>query len=282
MPHQAYDKDMYAALRYCRLWFALARFGLVRELAFRANFLVKITVELLWFAILIIFWDIVFAQTNVVAGWSKQQYMFFVGCFFALEGTLETFFLGNCGEFADMIRSGDLDFVLIKPIDEQFLVSCRNVDWTTVPNIIAGTSVMVHSLVALEWSFDPLRLILFVVLFACSVGLAYSFMLTLTATSVWMVRNQSLFELWWLFTTLVRYPREIFAGTWAAPVGFAFTYVIPVMLIINVPASVMVRGLDLALNWPVVLGTVVATGVVLLVSRWFFRLALRRYRSASS
>jgi ABC-2 type transport system permease protein len=181
-----------------------------------------------------------------------------------------------------MIRSGDLDFVLIKPIDEQFLVSCRNVDWTTVPNIVAGASVMVHSLVALEWSFDPLRLSLFVVLFVCSVGLAYSFMLTLTATSVWMVRNQSLFELWWLFTTLVRYPREIFAGTWAAPVGFAFTYVIPVMLIINVPASVMVRGLDLALNWPVVLGTVVATGVVLLVSRWFFRLALRRYRSASS
>ena len=181
-----------------------------------------------------------------------------------------------------LVRSGDLDFVLIKPIDEQFLVSCRNVDWTTVPNIIAGVSVMIHSLVALDWAFDPLRTALFLVLFACSLGLAYSFMLSLTATSVWLVRNQSLFELWWLFTTLVRYPREIFAGTWASPVGWAFTYVIPVMLIINVPASMMVRGLDMALHWPVVLGTLAATSVLLWLSRRFFRMALRRYRSASS
>ena len=34
--------------RYFRLWFALARFSLVRELAFRSNFLVKIIVEILW------------------------------------------------------------------------------------------------------------------------------------------------------------------------------------------------------------------------------------------
>jgi ABC-2 type transport system permease protein len=273
---------MHTLTRYCRLWVALARFGLIRELAFRGNFVVKISVELLWFAILIIFWETVFAQTRVVAGWTQSQYMFFVGCYFALEGTLETFFLSNCGEFADLIRSGDLDFVLLKPIDEQFLISCRNVDWTTAPNMVAGAAVMIFSLQALDWPVNPLRVFLFLVLFACSVAMAYSFMLTLTASSVWLVRNQSLFELWWLFTTLVRYPREIFAGTWAAPLGWTLTYIIPIMLMINVPANVMVRSLDLALEWPVVLGTGIATAALLFLSRWFFRLALRRYRSASS
>jgi ABC-2 type transport system permease protein len=268
--------------RYCRLWFALGCFGLARELAFRGNFIVKVSVELLWLGILLIFWQTVFAQTNVVAGWTQEQYMFFVGCYFMLEGTLETLFLSNCSEFADLIRTGDLDFILLKPIDEQFLVSCRNIDWTTVPNIFAGAAVMVFSLVGMDWTFEPLRVVLFLALFLCGVAMAYSFMLALTATSVWLVRNQSLFEMWWLFTTLIRYPREIFVGTWAAPVGWTFTYVIPILLMINVPASVMVRGLDIALEWPFVAGTAVATAVLLAASRSFFRLALGRYRSASS
>lgn len=273
---------MYGVARYLRIWYALAHFGLVRELAFRANFLVKVCVEVLWFVILIIFWETVFGQTTVVAGWTKQQYMFFVGCYFALEGVLETFFLGNCGEFAELVRSGDLDFVLLKPIDEQFLVTCRNIDWTTVPNVLLGAGVMVGSLVSAGWTFDPVRIVLFLGLFVCSLGLAYSFLLLLTSSSVWLVRNQSLYEMWWLFTTLVRYPRQIFSGTWAEPLGRFFTYVIPIMLMINVPADVMVRGLGEALQWPLIGLTVGMTVVLLVVSRRVFRLALRRYRSASS
>jgi ABC-2 type transport system permease protein len=273
---------MVGATRYLRIWFALGRFGLVRELAFRGNFLVKVSVEVLWFVILLVFWDTVFAQTNVVAGWTQAQYMFFVGCYFALEGFLETFFLGNCGEFAELVRSGDLDFVLLKPIDEQFLVTCRNFDWTTVPNVLLGVGVMVWSLVELDWTFDPLRLVLFFALFACSLAMAYSFLLLLTSSSVWLVRNQSLYEMWWLFTTLVRYPREIFAGTWAEPLGRFFTYVLPVMLMINVPAHVMVQGFNQILEWPLIGWTMLMTGVLLLLSRRVFRLALRRYRSASS
>ncbi len=264
--------------RYLRLWYALGRFGLVRELAFRGNFLVKITVELLWFGILLVFWQTVYRQTNLVAGWTEEQYMFYLGCYYALEGMVETFFLSNCGEFSDMVRSGDLDFVLLQPIDEQFLVSCRNVDWTTVPNVFAGAILMGNSLVAMDWQFDAARVALFLLLMLCSLALAYSFMLLLTSSAVWMVRNQSLFELWWLFTTLIRYPREIFAGTWAAPVGRIFTYVIPVMLMVNVPAHVMVKLLD----WRLVALTFVATAALLYLTRRFFRLALTRYRSASS
>jgi ABC-2 type transport system permease protein len=273
---------MHTFARYLRMWFALGRFALVRELAFRTNFLVKITVEVLWFAILLIFWETVFAQTSVVADWDKSQYMFFVGCYFAMEGMLETFFLSNCGEFSDLVRGGDLDFILLKPIDEQFLVTCRTVDWTTLPNVVLGCGVMVNALIAMHCTIDPLRVVLFLLLFGCSLALAYSFLLVLMSSSVWLVRNQSLFEVWWLFTTLIRYPREIFGGTWAEPIGRLLTYVIPIMLIINVPANVMVKGLDQALQWPIIALTVAMTVVMLGASRRFFRMALGRYRSASS
>lgn len=268
---------MRSLARYFRLWFAFARFGLLRELAFRTNFLVKIIVEVLWLGILLVFYDTVFQQTSVVATWSSGEYLFFVGCYFALGGVLETLFLENCNEFADLVRSGDLDFILLKPIDEQFLISCRKLDWSTSANIIMGVGVMLYGLREVGWQFDVLEVLLFLTMFACGVLLSYGFLLMLTSASIWFMRNQSLYEMWWLFTTLMRYPREIFRH-WAEPIGWFFYFVVPIMLVTNVPARSMVKGLE-----PLLVGyTAAATVIVLLASRWFFLFALRRYRSASS
>jgi ABC-2 type transport system permease protein len=271
---------MATAGRYLRLWLAFARNGLVRELAFRTNFLVKISVEILWLSLLLVFYRTVFQQTSIVAGWTEGQYLFFVGCYFALGGLIETLFLENCNEFADLVRTGDLDFYLLKPIDEQFLVTCRHIDWSTAANILMGAGVMLFAWWQMDLPFNAGKAGLFLVLFMCGTALAYGFLLLLTSASVWFMRNQSLFEMWWLFSTLMRYPREIFQNQWwAAPVAGFFSFVVPIMLVINVPAQLMV---DKLLDPYLVAYMAAATVVVLIVSRWFFRLALRRYRSASS
>jgi len=269
---------MTAIGRYLRLWSALAKYSLTRELAFRSNFLVKIFVELLWLSILLLFYHTIFAKTDNVANWNREQYLFFVGCYFAMGGVLETFFLENCNNFADLIRTGDLDFYLLKPIDEQFLISCRSVDWSCVPNIAMGGGVMVTAVLQGGWDIDALTVLLFLSVFLCGAVLAYGFLVMLTSASVWFLRNQSLFEAWWLFTTLMRYPREIFSGAWATPVGWVFSFVIPVMLVTNIPSRVMMRTVE-----PEMVAYLFgATVAVLWVSRRFFKYALLRYRSASS
>ncbi len=269
---------MAASLRYLKLWFSFGRYALIRELAFRANYLARITVEILWLSILLIFYRTVFARTSGIAGWTETEYMFFVGCFFALEGLIETLFLENCNEFSDLIRSGDLDFFLLKPIDEQFLLSCRHFDWSTAPNFLMGVGVMALSLYQMPWVFNLPHAALFAVLFLCGLVMAYCFLLTLTSAAIWFTRNQSLFELWWLFTSLMRYPRDIFVGTWASPLGWFFTFIVPVLLVVNLPASVMVKVFD----GRFVAFMMAATMILLVVSRRFFRYALKKYRSASS
>jgi ABC-2 type transport system permease protein len=134
------------------------------------------------------------------------------------------------------------------------------------------------SLYNMGWHFDLVRLLVFFVTFVCGTAIAYSFMLMLTSLSVWMVRNQSLMEMWWLFSSLARYPKEIFLGTWAEPMGLFFTFVLPILVVVNVPASAMVKFLDLRM----VAFTLVATVATVWVSRRFFQHALRSYRSASS
>ena len=55
-------------------------------------------------------------------------------------------------------------------------------------------------------------------------------------------------------------------------------YVIPILLVVNVPSRLMVKVLD---PWTAVFMVVVA-GALLWASRWFFRFSLQKYRSASS
>lgn len=264
--------------RYPRLLARLGSFTLIRELSMRGNFLIKVSVEVLWLGILLAFYETVFARTSVVASWSKQDYLFFVGCFFAINGVLETLFLENCNEFSNLVRTGDLDFLLVKPIDEQFLITCRRIDWSVSPNILMGMGVMVVSLWNKGWEFDLLRVGLFTVTFTCGVAIAYAFMLVLTSFSVWLVRNQSLMEMWWLFSSLARYPREIFQRGWAQSMDVVFTYLLPILLVVNVPARTMVKLIE-----PRMIGFIILVTIVSLwASRLFFQRALRSYRSASS
>ena len=265
-------------LKYLRLLGGLGRYTLTREMAFRGNFLVKVSVEVLWLGILLAFYATVFGKTKAVAGWPEAQYLFFVGCFFAMNGLIEMFFLDNCNDFAELVRTGDLDFLLLKPVDEQFLITCRRIDWGTGPNVLMGAAVMGVALYQMGWHFETIRVLAFLVTFVCGTAIAYCFMLLLTSLSVWMVRNQSLMEMWWLFNSLARYPKEIFRGTWAEPIGVFFTFVLPILLTVNVPANAMVRVLDLRM----VGFTLAATAALFWVSRKFFRHALRSYRSASS
>jgi len=264
--------------KYLHLLGKLASYTLAREMAFRGNFLVKVSVEVIWLGIMLAFYETIFARTKTVASWSKDEFFFFFGCFFALNGLIEMLFLENCNDFAELVRTGDLDFLLLRPIDEQFLITCRKVDWATAPNVLMGFTVMGIALARLHWQFDAVRVVTFFATFACGTAIAYCFMLVLTSFSVWMVRNQSLMEMWWLFSSLARYPKEIFRGSLAAPLGMFFTFFLPILLVANVPSNAMVRTLD-----PWMVGfTLVATAFLLWASRKFFQHALRSYRSASS
>lgn len=268
--------------RYLRLMRAFARFTLLNELAFRINFLVKVSVELIWLGLILIFYDTIFSKTSSIEGWSHAEFLIFLGIYYALAGVVETFFLENCNEFADLVRKGDLDIYLLKPIDEQFLITCRKIDWSTAPNILLGAVIVVWGLAQLpDWHFDAGWMLLFLAAFVCGVAMAYSFLVILMATGVWLVRNQSLMELWWLFTTLMRYPVDIYVGKLASPLGVFFSFVVPILLIIYVPARTLLHRVG-GQYWLFGGVMLAATAVLLVLSRLFFRRALQSYRSASS
>ena len=65
------------------------------------------------------------------------------------------------------------------------------------------------------------------------------------------------------------------------PLQLIFTFIIPVLIVVNVPARMLVRPLE-AQNWWLAAFAILAAVACMAASRWLFQLALSSYRSASS
>jgi ABC-2 type transport system permease protein len=98
---------------------------------------------------------------------------------------------------------------------------------------------------------------------------------------VWLGRNSSIYDFWFYITTFSRYPMEIYSGPIGNWLRLGFTFVLPVLIVVNVPARMLAKPLR-AEYAPLALFAIVATVGSLVVSRWVFQRALLSYRSASS
>ena len=240
------------------------------------------------------FYMLIFSHAKQIGpdtGWQKWEFFVFLATTMFINSLVQAFFMPNAEEFSEMIRTGNLDFALLKPIDTQFLISLHKVDWSSLANFAAGGVLLVVSLYQLTTRPEfPLELswtafVLYPFFVCCGVLILYSLMIGLAATSIWLGRNQSLYNFWFYITNFSRYPMEIYRGwPWGDSLRMVFTYVIPVLIVVNVPARIMAQPLYPAssIGWRLAGFAVVATFASVIVTRQIFKRALLSYRSASS
>lgn len=278
---------------YLQVYLMFARNSLVRDMMFRANFLIEAVSSLSWAVMNVGLYWIIFEHTPSIGegtGWGKYEFFVFMGTTWIINSIVQAFFMPNSEEFSELIRTGGLDFALLKPIDTQFLISFRKVSWSSLSNLLLGIGLLAISLNHLSqrpqqaWQFEPAILLLYPLYVACGVAILYSLMISLAATSVWLGRNQTLYDFWFYITNFSRYPMEIYARGWGLPLLVTFTFVIPVLVVVNVPARMLAQPLMPRADWewPLAAFTLLATVLSVLASRWIFQRSLLAYRSASS
>lgn len=278
---------------YLRVFLTFARNSLIRNMLFRTNFVLESISSASWALMNVGFYLIIFEHTNSIGsqtGWGRYEFFVFLGTTWLINAIVQTFFMPNAEEFSELIRSGGLDFALLKPIDTQFLVSFRKVEWSSLANVLIGLLLLAHSLFHLAsrtehpWHIEPVVWLLYPLYVMCGVTILYSLMTCLAATSIWLGRNQTLYDFWFYITNFSRYPMEIYQHGWGMPLWAVFTFIIPVLVVVNVPARLLAQPLTprASWEWPLAAFTLLATLAAVLFSRWVFQRALASYRSASS
>jgi len=103
----------------------------------------------------------------------------------------------------------------------------------------------------------------------------YSLMFLLTSVSFWTVKAQGIVWGYYNLFNIARLPDAAFHGFFKA----FFTFAIPMILVANVPAKLIVGKLS---SPPDMLLLLAMSVVCFAVSEWGWRLSMRRYTSASS
>ena len=274
-------------INYLRVFLSFARNSLVRDMTFRANFLIDIVTSVAWVLINLGFYTLIFHYTPAIGvgtGWEKYQFFLFLATALLINSLVQSLFMTNADELSELIRTGNLDFALLKPIDTQFVVSLTRIEWCDLGNFAVGLGLMGYSMWELHYLPGLVQIVLYPLYVACGVAIYYSLMIAMSVSSVWLGRNQTLFDFWFYITNFSRYPMEIYEGRWGTPLRHVFTFLVPVLVVVNVPARILVRPLNpqSPADWLLPGFALLATMASLAASRWVFQRALGSYRSASS
>jgi ABC-2 type transport system permease protein len=261
--------------RYGRVFATLWRNSVVREMSFKINFLLWIGVELLWFALQLVFISVIYQHTDRIGTWSKWEVVLLLGASQFIQQVFIAFFLTNCAQLSELIRTGKMDFMLLLPINTRFIISLRQVDLGGFINALSALVVMVYAAHRLQLALAAAHVAGFLCLCMASILVHYSLLFLLATVSFWTVRAQGIVWGYYNLFSLARWPDVAFHGFFK---GF-FTYVIPMLLVANVP----VKLLSGRLSSPGEMVALVAMSVLcFILSELVWRLSLRHYTSASS
>jgi ABC-2 type transport system permease protein len=148
-------------------------------------------------------------------------------------------------------------------------------------NVLFAAALLAYSLSRMSYRLGLVECLLYPFYVVCGIVVLYSLMMPLAACAVWLGRNESLYDYWFYVINFSRYPMEIYRGRVGTPLRLLFTFVIPVLLVVNVPARLMAMPLKPD-AWRLAAIALVATAASFAACRWIFTRALLSYRSASS
>lgn len=261
--------------RYAGLYAALWKNSIVREMGFKSNFLLWIVVEMLWFGLQLSFIAVIYSHTDRIVDWSKWQVVFLMGTSHLIQQCFGALFLSNCVQLSEHVRTGRMDFFLLLPVNTRFLVSMRQVDLGSFVNAGSAMAVVIYAGVQLGLRPGVTELAGF--LFLCASGLLihYSLMFLLSSVSFWTVRAQGIVWGYYNLFNIARLPDSAFRGGFRA----FFTFALPMLLVANVPAKLLVNKLSSSTDMLLLLGMSL---VCFVVSEAGWRYSVRRYTSASS
>ena len=262
-------------LHYAKIWAASARYSITRTLMFRGDFFVWSLVELFWMSVNILTITVIYEHTQSIAGWTKYQMVLLVGTSMLIQRFLMGFFWSSIFEMGRNIRSGNFDFYLAQPGNVMFMATTRKLDPDSLLNSLVAATVVIYA--ARQLGLDPSagQIALYALMVLCGVVIHYSILVLSISMAFWLTSAQGIEGIYFTLTEFSRLPRAAFTGI---ATQMLFVWLLPVVMVTNVPASLLVQGFDLTLSaW------LFGSALVWFAAAVFvFNRGLRRYTSASS
>lgn len=261
-------------MRYVRLYLCFLRFSFSKALEFRLDFVFRIVMDTVWYAMHFLFFTILFRHTAVLGGWTYEQSLVFLGGLFLSDALHMTIFSNNMWWLPILINKGDLDFYLVRPVSSLFFVSLREFAANSFINLVMAVGILAWALARYPGPLDAGSIAIFIACLFVGVFLHYLLNVLFLLPAFWMHTSHGLREIFFSLTEVITRPSGIFTG-W---VRRLLVTVLPFAVIASFPA----RALFEPDRGPVILHLLAVTAAAFLAVLLAWRAGVRSYVSASS
>ncbi len=259
--------------RYLKLYLAFFKNCLIREMEFRSHFILLNLLSLIWALVVMLVFLFIYRNVSVVNGWTLNQMLLLTAIYFLVDRIFDSFFEINFGNFVTLVNRGDLDLVLTKPVNAQFVVSLRHFSFAMIFSNLSMLVVIFYLVRRYFWPLSWFQIASFLVLLICAVIITYSLWFMSLLPVFWWGRVDNIQHLFRPVHQLCRIPIDV-----TGKFRLFLTYVMPLAFVATIPARSLIGHLSLG---SVGYGIIISL-LLLRLSHRAWNFSLKHYTSASS
>jgi ABC-2 type transport system permease protein len=257
-----------------KLLSAFLKVNIQMSLAYRADTVVNILLNLMWLGWELLSLSIIFNNTDTIGGWDFGELIALLGVFRLVHTLMIAIIWPNTEKFNQSIRDGSMDYTLLQPINSMFLVTFSRITVWRAWDLVLAIILIVVGVNMSGDTTTPLQILTFILLTISGAIIIYSLWIVLIALTFWFTKFDNNVTILQALLDAGRYPVTVYP-VW---LRILVTFVIPIAVATTIPLQGL-RG-DLTLGR---VGMFLVIGMVsFLIASQVWKRGLKQYSGASS
>src|SRR5512133_2120089 len=259
---------------YLKLLNTFLKVNIQMSLAYRADTIINILLNLMWLGWELLSLSIIFSNTKTLGGWGLGELIALLGVFKLVNTFMAALVWPNTEKFNTSVRDGSFDYNLLQPVNSMFLVSFSRITVWRAWDLVLATILIIVGINMAGDSVTPFSLLSFLLLTISGGVVLYSLWILLIALTFWFTKFDNNVTILQALLDSGRYPATVYPFWLRAIV----TFVIPIAVATTVPLQAL-RG-DLGGREVLIF---LGVGIVsIIVASQVWRFGVKRYSGASS
>ena len=259
---------------YLKLISTFFKVNVQMSLAYRADTVVSILLNLMWLGWELLGLSIIFSNTDTLGGWGFGELIALLGVFRLINTLMIALIWPNTEKFNQSIRDGSMDYTILQPVNSMFLVTFSRMTVWRAWDLVLAIALIV---VGINLSGDittPLSILSFVLLTVSGAVVIYSLWIVLIALTFWFTKFDNNVTILQALLDAGRYPVSVYP-VW---LRILVTYLVPIAIATTIPLQAL-RG-DLTLPRVLLFMGIGITSFWIASLVW--KAGIKRYSGASS
>jgi ABC-2 type transport system permease protein len=253
---------------------SLLKINIQMSLAYRADTVVNILLNIMWLGWELLSLNIIFSNTTTIGGWGLPELIALLGVFRLVNTMMIALIWPNTEKFNQSIRDGSMDYTILQPVNSMFLVTFSRITIWRVWDLVLAAVLIIVGINMSGDMITPLHILTFLLLTLSGVIVIYSLWIVLIALTFWFTKFDNNVTIMQALLDAGRYPATVYP-VWLRMI---VTFIIPIALATTIPLQTLRGELNLSQ-----MAIFFAVGVVsFLVASRVWKAGLKRYSGASS